>query len=62
MLLLGIVLALAAPTGFIDGRRVMTPMLLAMIAIGGSSYSDKRTKRTTQSARLDAEATTDRLG
>jgi hypothetical protein len=62
VLLLGIVLALAARTGFIDGRRVMTPMLLAMIAIGGSSYSDKRTRRTTQPARLDAEATTDGLG
>jgi hypothetical protein len=59
--LLGIVLALAARTGFIDGRRVMTPMLLMMIAIGGSSYSERRTKRTTQLARLDAEATTDDL-
>jgi hypothetical protein len=32
VLLLGIVSALAARTGFIDGRRVMTPMLLAMRA------------------------------
>jgi tellurite resistance protein TerC len=73
VLLLGIVLALAARTGFIgaaeitifdcafylfgivlpivatveDGRRVMTPMLLVMIAIGGSNDSDNRTRRTT---------------
>jgi hypothetical protein len=37
-------------------------MLLAVIAIGGSSYSDKRTRRTAQLARLDAEATTDGPG
>jgi hypothetical protein len=61
VLLLGSVLALATRTGSIGGRRVMTPTLLVMIAIGGSNYSDKRTRRTTQSARPDAEATTDGL-
>ena len=61
VLLLGIVLALATRTGSFGGDRVMTPTLLVMIAIGGSTYSDKRTRRTTQSARPDAAATTDSL-
>ncbi len=62
VLLLGIVLALAARTGLLDGRRVMTPMLLAMIASADRATRTSAPGARRTSARLDAEATTDGLG